>query len=514
MLARMDGLRICRRPAKLCAISDTDVVMLLMPLHKPWSRQNIPWVTLLLVLINVVVYLGYQRKDDALVENAVHYYVASGLGTLEAQAHARYLAQTTDPKLRAARQGKLDSVPAPQRTAYLAHLTLHDVAFAQALRGGALFKDEEQMREWRGLRAPYDARLSRVFTLRHLQRSSEWSPARMLTATFLHGDFDHLLGNMVFLLALGTLLEGAIGSGWFLLLYLLGGFGASAASLWWRWGEPGGGLGASGAIAALMGAFCVVWGRRRVRFFYWFFVVFNYVRGPAILLLPLWLGWELYSLLGSDNGGVAFEAHAGGLLSGALLGALLVAVRQTRPAFMDEDATAQVDDRWERAQRHLGRMENLEAERLLAELASETPHSPDVALARYRVARNAGRTQDAVRHAQTLLHLPSHNAQQTRVQLGVAAELSKDTIAVALPARMALVGACLRTGLLADAERLLKECEIDAPRAELAQQWFVLALRHGELQAGEQRTRVLQLVRDQFPEQGQAVKARFLLENG
>ncbi|MCE4373689.1 hypothetical protein [Xanthomonas hortorum] len=47
--------------------------MLLMPLHKPWSRQNIPWVTLLLVLINAAVYLGYQRKDDALVENAVRY---------------------------------------------------------------------------------------------------------------------------------------------------------------------------------------------------------------------------------------------------------------------------------------------------------------------------------------------------------------------------------------------------------------------------------------------------------
>ncbi|KLD70979.1 rhomboid family intramembrane serine protease [Xanthomonas pisi] len=488
--------------------------MLLMPLHKPWSRHNIPWVTLLLVLINVVVYLGYQRRDDDLVDNAVHYYVESGLGTLEAQAHARYLAQTADPKRRAARQGKLDSVSAPQRTAYLAHLTMHDVAFAQALREGTLFEDEEQMRQWRGLRAPYDARLSQVFTLRHLQRSSEWSPARMLTATFLHGDFDHLFGNMVFLLALGTLLEGAIGSGWFLLLYLLGGFGASAASLWWRWGEPGGGLGASGAIAALMGAFCVVWGRRRVRFFYWFFVVFNYVRGPAILLLPLWLGWELYSLLGSDNGGVAFEAHAGGLISGALLGALLVAVRQTRPAFMDEQDAAQRDDRWERAQRHLGRMENQEAERLLAELASEQPYSQDVALARYRVARNAGRTQDAMRHAQTLLHLPSHHAQQTRVQLGVAAELSKDKIAVGLPARMALVDACLRNGLLADAERLLKECDIDAPRAELAQHWFVLALRHGELQAGEQRTRLLQLVRDQFPEQGQAAKARFLLENG
>ncbi|SBV52251.1 hypothetical protein XBLMG947_3045 [Xanthomonas bromi] len=395
---------------------------------------------------------------------------------------------------------------------------MHDVAFEHALRSGGLFKDDEHLREWRALRTPYDTRLSKIFTLRHLQRSSEWSPARMLTATFLHGSVDHLLGNMLFLLALGTLLEGAIGSGWFVLLYLLGGFGASLASLWWRWGEPGGGLGASGAIAALMGAFCVVWGRRRERFFYWFFVVFNYARGPAILLLPLWLGWELYSLASSDNSAVAFEAHAGGLVSGALLGALLVVLRRTRPAFMEEgmeegDAVA-VDDRWERAQRHLGRMENAEAEYLLAELASEQPHNLDVALARYRAARHAGRNQDSLRHAETLLTLQTHSAEQTRIQLVVAAELKKAKIAYGPPARAALIAACMRNGLLADAECLLKESELGALHDELAQQWFVLALRHGELQNAAQRTRLLRQVLDQFPEQGQANKARFLLENG
>ncbi|AOS04683.1 rhomboid family intramembrane serine protease [Xanthomonas oryzae pv. oryzae] len=391
---------------------------------------------------------------------------------------------------------------------------MHDVAFEQALRSGSLFKDEEHLREWRALRAPYDTWLSKIFTLRHVQRSFEWSPVRMPTATFLHGSFDHLLGNMLFLLALGTLLEGAIGSGWFLLLYLLGGFGASLASLWWRWGEPGGGLGASGAIAALMGAFCVVWGRRRVRFFYWFFVVFNYARGPVILLLPVWLGWELYSLASSDNGSVAFDAHAGGLVSGALLGALLVALRRSRPAFIEGSEAVGVDYRWERAQRHLGPMENADAESLLAALAGEQPHNRDVALARCRAARHAGRSQDSLRHAEVLLTLQTHSAEQTRVQLAVADELGKVKIAYGLPARRALIAACVRNGLLADAERLLKEGELCTPRDELAQQWFVLALRYAELQDGAQRTRLLRQVLDQFPEQGQANKARFLLENG
>lgn len=258
-----------------------------------------------------------------------------------------------------------------------------------------------------------------------------------------------------------------------------------------------------------MGAFCVVWGRRKVRFFYWFFVVFDYVRGPAILLLPLWLGWELYSLFWNDNGDVAFEAHAGGLISGALLGAGLVLLRRTRESFMEENEAVLVDDRWERAQRHLGRMENAEAERLLAELASEQPHRLDVALARYRTARNAGRSQDSVRHAQTLLQLHTHHAEQTRNQLTVAAELSKAGIDYAPSVRMALIATCLRNGLLADAERLLKEVGLDVPRDELAQHWFVLALRHSELQDGAQRTRLLRQLLEQFPEQAQASKARF-----
>lgn len=197
--------------------------------------------------------------------------------------------------------------------------------------------------------------------------------------------------------------------------------------------------------------------------------MFNYVRGPAILLLPLWLCWELYSLLSSDDAAVAFEAHAGGLVSGALLGGLLVLLQRTRSAFIEEGDAVRVDDRWERAQRHLWRMENVEVECLLAELAGEQPHNLELALARYRTARNAGRSQDISRRAQALLQLHTHHAEQTRIQLAVATDLSKARIDDAPSARMAVIGACLRNGLLADAERLLKECELSASRAELAQ---------------------------------------------
>ncbi|WLA02259.1 rhomboid family intramembrane serine protease [Xanthomonas translucens] len=219
--------------------------MLILPLHKPLSRENFPLVTLLLLLLNVAVYLGWQRQDAVPLQQAQRYYLDSGLGAHEAPAYAHYLRRSGREDALA----QFERVPAAQQAEFVGGASLNDVRFVQALRSGEALEDPAAQQAWAPLRARYDALLDRVFTLRHLQRSSEWSPARMLSSAFLHADGLHLFGNMLFLVVLGTLLEGAIGRWRFLLVYLLGAFGASAVSLAWRWGEAGGGLGASGAIA-------------------------------------------------------------------------------------------------------------------------------------------------------------------------------------------------------------------------------------------------------------------------
>ncbi|WOS39566.1 rhomboid family intramembrane serine protease [Xanthomonas rydalmerensis] len=478
--------------------------MLILPLHKPLSRENFPLVTLLLILLNVAVYVGWQRHDTAPLRQAFRYYLDSGLGALEAPAYARYLDRSGQREPLA----QLQQVPAKERLAFVCAATLHDVRFVQAMRDGSAFADADARQAWTSLRARYDALLQRVFTLRHVQRSSEWAPARMLGSTFLHADAMHLIGNMLFLLALGTLLEGAIGGWRFLAVYLLGAFGASAASLWWRWGEAGGGLGASGAIAALMGAFCVVWGRRPVRFFYWAAVLFDYVRAPAIALLPLWLGWELYNLLFNGDAGIGFDAHAGGLVVGALLGAVLVATGQTREAFLRDDGGAVADDRWARAQAHLGRMEHVQAGALLDALAAEAPQRFDVAMARYRLAANAGQAATARLRALELLRLAAPSVHEARQQAGVLAAAGD----LDPPTRTALFARWMALGLLAEAEALLAQDAV-SPREQQAQAWFRLALGHGERQATAEWRRVLEALIVRYPDLPQADKARFLLAN-
>lgn len=482
--------------------------MLILPLHKPLTWATWPWMTSLLLLVNVIVFFGAQAGDTEAMTQAQRYYLQSGLAEKEMPAYRQYLIDTgRGDELQA-----LDEQDEGEQWGQLAGAAVNDLGFRARLTQRAPGEDEDAQARWRPLRAEFDRRLDAIFTLRHMQRGSEWSPHRMLTAAFLHADPMHLVGNMLFLVALGLLLEGAIGPWWLLGVYVVGAYGSAAASVLWRWGEYGGGLGASGAIAAMMGAFCAVWGRQPVRFFYWFWVVFDYVRAPAIALFPLWLGWEVFNLLSQDDARVAFEAHAGGLVTGALMGALLVWTRQTRPAFLHDAPATAVDDRWERAQRHLGRMENVEAESLLAELAAEQPHSFEVALARCRVARNAGQGRFLRERAMELLRLPAGNAAQVQAQWGLVQTLSGEGLVLPAQMRDVLVSQWIALGHLQEAERLLSLEGEGGPRDAQAQLWLKLALAHGARQSGDQQ-RLLAHLLQAFPDQPQATKARFLLDN-
>ena len=226
--------------------------MLLLPLHRPLTRATFPVVTALLVLINVFVFFGPQAGDEARVEEALTGYIPSRLAEIEAPAYERWLIE---------RGGRADDLADFRalgddraRREFVGRRTLVDREFEPALRTGRLFPDESTFDEWRRLRVGYDAQLSSIPTLRYLLRASEFDPVRLVSSAFLHADIGHLFGNMLFLMIIGLLVEGALGPWRFLAVYLLGAVGANLASLAFHWGDATGGLGASGAIAALMGA--------------------------------------------------------------------------------------------------------------------------------------------------------------------------------------------------------------------------------------------------------------------
>jgi len=296
-----------------------------IPLENKPSWRNPPWMTVLLILVNMIVWWGPQRSEENARERAAHYYVNSVLPELELPPFVEWL-EKTDPK-----RGKLARRMLPHEETYpqLLESLQNDRKFLAKLQAdGIITPTNPQYGEWKRDRQQYEAMLPAPFTARWSQdytKDAEFKPWTWITAAFLHGSTGHLLGNMLFLFLFGFSVELALGRGTYLSFYLLGAVGASALAGWAYAGKDGYGLGASGAISALMGMYAVMYRLKRIRFFYQLFFYFNYVTAPALLLLPAWIVNELMQhWLGGQ--GIAYMAHLGGLLTGAALmtGALLL----------------------------------------------------------------------------------------------------------------------------------------------------------------------------------------------
>jgi membrane associated rhomboid family serine protease len=144
----------------------------------------------------------------------------------------------------------------------------------------------------------------------------------VITSMFMHGGWMHLIGNMWFLWIFGDNVEDAMGTRRFLIFYLLCGFAAAALQVAFDPGSTVPMVGASGAIGGVMGAYVVLYPRVHVHMlvFLGFFVTTFAV--PAIFMLGYWIVIQLVSgvlSLGAQGGGVAFWAHVGGFVAGAVL---------------------------------------------------------------------------------------------------------------------------------------------------------------------------------------------------
>lgn len=143
----------------------------------------------------------------------------------------------------------------------------------------------------------------------------------IFTAMFLHGSWMHILGNMVFLWAFGPEMEDAMGNGRYLVFYLVGGVVAMLAQVA---GSPTSTvpcIGASGAIAAVMGAFIVTYPRDRIKSILIILIFVRITFIPAALLIGIWFLiqlWDAGAVASVQTGGVAYLAHVGGFIFGAV----------------------------------------------------------------------------------------------------------------------------------------------------------------------------------------------------
>ena len=159
---------------------------------------------------------------------------------------------------------------------------------------------------------------------------SHFAFSSLFTSMFLHGGWMHLIGNMWFLWIYGDNVEDVLGRGKYVAFYLACGVLAALVHLFFNLGSRIPTVGASGAIAGVMGAYVVVYPHARITTLLPIIIFFTTVELPAWLILIYWFVIQIFSGVGNlanstgvQQGGVAWMAHVGGFLAGALLIKLL-----------------------------------------------------------------------------------------------------------------------------------------------------------------------------------------------
>ena len=150
----------------------------------------------------------------------------------------------------------------------------------------------------------------------------------LITAMFLHGGWWHIAGNMLFLWIFGDNLEAVFGRVRYVGFYLICGVAAALAQFAADPGSTGPVIGASGAIAGVMGGYLLLYPKARIDVLLIFVIFFRVFQIRAWVVLGLWLGLQVFDYAGGSTGGVAYWEHFGGFATGLLL-TLPVKLRQT-----------------------------------------------------------------------------------------------------------------------------------------------------------------------------------------
>ncbi len=154
---------------------------------------------------------------------------------------------------------------------------------------------------------------------------ARWHFSNIITSMFMHGGWMHVLGNMWFLWIFGDNIEDIMGHAKYLAFYILCGVAAALAHVFFNPGSNIPTVGASGAIAGVMGAYIVKFPRSRIITLVFIFFFITTFEIPAVVMLAYWFIIQLFSGVGSiayshvSEQGVAWFAHVGGFLAGILL---------------------------------------------------------------------------------------------------------------------------------------------------------------------------------------------------
>jgi len=376
--------------------------MLIIPIENKPNWQRPPLACISLVLLNLLIFAFYQSGDEARAHTTSIQYKAQRLLPMERPAYAEYLLAsalreraesakelgaeaigTTEEKREQKNQLQAQIHQKLQQLSDhgLMTMLLRDRAFDVYLRDHwqKATQPIAALSHWQYQRSHIEALRDLDSAYRFGITPAEPSALNLISTQFMHGSWGHVLGNMVFLCLFGFTLELALGALPFLGLYLLSGVAASALYVGVNWGSFTPAVGASGAVSGLMGMYLALYRLQRIRFFYNFAFYFGEFKAPALVILPLWVGKELYGYFFTDTN-IAYWAHIGGLMAGVLL---LLALRDrlikiNTDQLIDhqQQQSDAIGPQLAQIKRAIGELKIPEAQRLARQLCKSQPGYP------------------------------------------------------------------------------------------------------------------------------------------
>ncbi|PHS24689.1 MAG: hypothetical protein COA83_07555 [Methylophaga sp.] len=384
--------------------------MLIIPFDKKLEWRNPPIITLILIAVNILIYFSFQLHDDEKMAEASHYYYRSGLAEIELPHFKQALIEQGETKFVNEWQ---DGIKQQQSPWFFKMET--NKTFMQALQNEHIITPTDpQYTKWKSKRTHINEIFKSSVTWMYSLKAGDPKLLTFISHMFLHANFSHLFGNMIFLLAVGFIVELSMNRSIYLFAYLFTGICSALFYIPSASNSLIPSLGASGAIAGLMGMYAVLFNTRKVRFFYFIYVYFDYVKLPAIYLLVLWLGFEVYQQLAySRYSNVNYLAHIGGLVSGAFIAFIIVKFqsKQVNHDYLNEsDDHEQFNQLLNQAKSFVHDLQFEDAAALFAQLVEKQPHNREVLFGYYKTSKLNANSKAHHHAATAILSLAENDA--------------------------------------------------------------------------------------------------------
>ncbi len=290
--------------------------MVVIPTEKKFDWNHAPLVLITIIIANCFIFFFLQSSDNDKLYEALDSYIDSGFLDTERPIFEDYIIETHGQSYLT--ELKEEFVEGGDDAVAIS-LLLHKPFFEHLSGQAENLIDESTLARWQEERLGIQAKFDKISWVRHGLVANNLGILDFFTSQFLHGDVMHLLGNMFFLAICGFAVEAAIGHWRFLIFYLISGVIAGLAQAASDWHSSTPLIGASGAISGVMAMYLAVFQLRKIEFFYWIFFFVGYFRAPALVILPFYIGKEIFSYYSDTESNVAFLAHAGGFIAGGIL---------------------------------------------------------------------------------------------------------------------------------------------------------------------------------------------------